>query len=753
MSPPPYFNPVLAGVCLADGSYAYVPSAMGIDALPSETLAGTMLSFPGSNQTYIFGTDPRFVSHQPGMIPLFTANASPEDAWEVRRRAVLRDLARPFLPEQYEARERLIRRLETEGLNEGNAREIGQELERLNLFIPRPPRQRPAEGAPEAAPLSRISESLEREVVRALGSDRVLRDPAEALPDNVELYRFDRTRKIRRAQPLSGSAYSPMDRALIVVDGTPGGTFSIDSMNQTQWDAFRSDVAQRGYAVTNPRLDGTLRTDARTVEYHIIADAIDPATLQFFRENNAYVRVIRYSSAADVAAGRGEVLIDSPRQYLRADLEREGTLHDVGDFVEVRNGETVVRRFPGSQVTNEFYHYLDRLTPERTAEVRVLAESRGWDLSRMNREQGAELLSILQGEQHRWDLEEVHTLIGSEGMRSYYNYGTPERPFGFATPEDFRIFRSDLLESLEGSGLPVSSGEARVILSGSAMNGFSSKGGQFRWSTTTDARGNTRAASDYDIKVVISREVFNQWVERSIAAQPTERLRKALRHYIGKTDGLRWAELPPSFRDALRPLMERYPRLQQVTIALEGGYWHVEDPMADATRIDLTEGLRPSDLVCEAPRDGVGPRVVSEAGLSSTGSSESGPRVVQDTTGIAPPNDADLDARRLLEAEIRRQVPRLAHGHFDGVVRLLAQEVLRARHASGGEVAFDASGHALFPVEGEVTRILEADHRAMAENDRLSLERAATEMRESRERRGMEMDVTRHPDRPIIPGR
>jgi hypothetical protein len=320
-------------------------------------------------------------------------------------------------------------------------------------------------------------------------------------------------------------------------------------------------------------------------------------------------------------------------------------------------------------------------------------------------------------------------------------------------PDDFRVFRSALLESLEGTGLPVGSGEARVILSGSSMNGFSSKGGQFRWSSVTDARGNVRAASDYDIKVVVPRDVFNQWVESSIAAQPTERMRKALRHYIGKTEGLRWAELPPSFRDALRPLMERYPRLQQVTIALEGGYWHVGDPMADATRMELTEGLIRSDLVCEAPRDAAGPRVVSEAGLSGAGSAETGPRVVQDTTGLSAPNDAELESRRLLEAEIRRVVPRLAHGHFDGAVRVLANEILRGRRATGAEVSFDASGRALFPVEAEVTRLLESDRRAMEETDRRTLERAAIEMREDRERRGAEMDITRRPERPMIPGR
>jgi hypothetical protein len=48
------------------------------------------------------------------------------------------------------------------------------------------------------------------------------------------------------------------------------------------------------------------------------------------------------------------------------------------------------------------------------------------------------------------------------------------------------------------------------------------------------------------------------------------------------------------------------------------------------------------------------------------------------------PTEADLEARRLLEAEIRRQVPPLAHGHFDGAVRLLAQQILRERQASGG---------------------------------------------------------------------
>jgi len=152
-------------------------------------------------------------------------------------------------------------------------------------------------------------------------------------------------------------------------------------------------------------------------------------------------------------------------------------------------------------------------------------------------------------------------------------------------------------------------------------------------------------------------------------------------------------------------------------------------------------------MVCTQPSEG-GPRVVAEMPVS-VGSSGGGPRVVQDTTGIAPVSDADLETRRLLEAEIRRQVPSLAHGHFDGAVRVLAREVLRARHASGGEMAFDASGHALFPVEGEVTRILEADRRAMVENDRLTLERTATEMRESRERRGMEMDISERPVRPL----
>ncbi|HSA60354.1 MAG TPA: hypothetical protein VLJ37_11800 [bacterium] len=155
-------------------------------------------------------------------------------------------------------------------------------------------------------------------------------------------------------------------------------------------------------------------------------------------------------------------------------------------------------------------------------------------------------------------------------------------------------------------------------------------------------------------------------------------------------------------------------------------------------------------MVCRQPTEG-GPSVVADTAVS-VGSSGGGPRVVQDTTGIAPANEADLEARRLLEAEIRRQVPALAHGHFDGAVRLLAREVLRARQASGGEVAFDASGRALFPVETEVTRILEADRRAMEENDRLALERAAAEIREAREareRRGMEMDLSERPLRPL----
>lgn len=152
-------------------------------------------------------------------------------------------------------------------------------------------------------------------------------------------------------------------------------------------------------------------------------------------------------------------------------------------------------------------------------------------------------------------------------------------------------------------------------------------------------------------------------------------------------------------------------------------------------------------MVCLQPSEG-GPHVVSEMPVS-VGSSGGGPRMIQDTTGIAPVNEADLEARRLLEAEIRRQVPSLAHGHFNGAVRVLAREILRARQASGGEVAFDVSGRALFPVESEVTRILETDRRAMEANDRLTLERAATEMRESRERRGMEMDISERPVRPL----
>jgi hypothetical protein len=156
-------------------------------------------------------------------------------------------------------------------------------------------------------------------------------------------------------------------------------------------------------------------------------------------------------------------------------------------------------------------------------------------------------------------------------------------------------------------------------------------------------------------------------------------------------------------------------------------------------------------MVCISPTES-GPRLVAVAAVSG-GSSGSGPRVVQDTTGLAVPNDAELESRRLLEAEIRRVVPRLAHGHFDGAVRILANEILRGRRASGGEVAFDASGRALFPVEAEVTRLLESDRLAMEETDRRTLERAATEMREDRERRGTEMDVTRRPERPMIPGR
>ncbi|HEX5036255.1 MAG TPA: hypothetical protein VFX30_03770 [bacterium] len=613
MPPPPYFNPVLSGICMADGNYAYIPSIAGMVDLPVDSLNGHMVSIPGTNQTYIFASDPRYVSYQPGMAPLFSANplGVPEgDVWESRRASVLLDLARPFPPEQYELRDQLIRRLQSEGLNARNAYEIGRQLATLGITIPRPPRAQPAAATVVAEPaLPRISAETEAEVLRELGRTRALQSTAGALPEIIDVYRFDRTRKIRDARPVRGSAYSPMDRTLIVVDGNPGGTFSINDMNQEQWDAFRSDAVHRGYAVTNPRADGSMRTDARTLEYHIVADSVDVATLRYFRENNPYIRVIRYASAADVAAGRGEVLIDSPRQYLRTDLAAEGTVHDVGDFVEVRNGDTVVRRLPRAQVTDAFFHYLDRLSSDRAIEVGRIAREHGWDLSTMNREQGAELLSILQGAEHRWDLEEIHTLIGSEGMRSFYNYGTSEKPFGFATPEDFRTFRTDVFAALEREGLPISTGEARVILSGSAMSGYSTKGGQFRWNETVDALGDTRAPSDYDIKVVVSREVFNQWVERSLAVLPTERLRKGLRHYIGKTDGLRWAELPPEFRDALRPLMEHYPRIQQVTIALEGGYWHELDPQADAMHIDMTEGLRPAAVVPQpanvAPASGV----------------------------------------------------------------------------------------------------------------------------------------------------
>lgn len=596
MSPPPYINPVLSGICLMDGNYAYIPSLVGQEALPAELAHGYMLSTPGSNQTYIFSVDPRFMAYEPGMASLMAPNppslgpvADPvADIWESRRQAVLLDLAKPHPPEQYEIRERLIQRLQTEGLNAGNAQEIGRELASIDLAIPRPPRARPAVTA-EVAPMPRISEDMAREASRALGEGRPLQSVSEALPENVEVYRFDRTRKIREARPVRGAAYSSLDRALIVVDGNPGGTFAIGSMNQTQWDEFRSAAVQRGFAVTNPRSDGTLRTDARTLEYHIIADSIDDATLRYFRESHPYVRVIRYSNVDDISAGRGEVLIDSPRQYLRSELALEGTVHDVGDFVEVRNADTVLRRFPRAQVTNAFYHYDGRLTPARAVELRSVAESRGWDLSTINREQSAELLSILQNGEHRWTLPEIHDLIGSEGMRSFYNYGTEAQPFGFSSAADFQIFRTDVLNSLDAAGLPIHSGEARVILSGSAMSGFSSKGGQFRWSDSLDARGNPRGMSDYDIKVVVSREVFNQWVERSIAAQPTRRAQNALRHYIPNTDGIRWAELPPAFRDALQPLLQSHPRIQQVTIALEGGYWHVQDPMADAPHIELAD--------------------------------------------------------------------------------------------------------------------------------------------------------------------
>jgi hypothetical protein len=142
----------------------------------------------------------------------------------------------------------------------------------------------------------------------------------------------------------------------------------------------------------------------------------------------------------------------------------------------------------------------------------------GRELSSLTESQQKELILHL-AKSRSWKRGDLQDLIGVEGMRSFFGYGT-ELPFGFESVDQWKTFQKKLMTELEAGGIPIHDPRVKVVLQGSSVMGEShstKNGTPYRWKGNPKAeQKDYRRPSDFDIAVIVDQSLFDSFRSKSL---------------------------------------------------------------------------------------------------------------------------------------------------------------------------------------------------------------------------------------------
>lgn len=154
-----------------------------------------------------------------------------------------------------------------------------------------------------------------------------------------------------------------------------------------------------------------------------------------------------------------------------------------------------------------------KLSEDRRQEVADHISGR--ELSSLSRDEQSDLITHLAQEKG-WSLHEMQALIGPEGMSQHLGYGQ-DLPFGFTSRAQFDQFKTELLEAMVEADMPIDGPEVDIFIHGSSVTGASEKlGVPYRWLDDPAVEGKAGEASDLDVGIEVSPEIFTDLVLRKV---------------------------------------------------------------------------------------------------------------------------------------------------------------------------------------------------------------------------------------------
>lgn len=170
----------------------------------------------------------------------------------------------------------------------------------------------------------------------------------------------------------------------------------------------------------------------------------------------------------------------------------------------------------------------DNLSAERHMELREWLAASGRSLDSLQSQDVSTMIRDLQ-EYRAWTLQDAQDLVGPEGMRAMFYYGDAI-PFGFDSEGQFRDFARVLVSELHAASVPLFDGEGRsnpevrIVIHGSAVRGRSSeRETSYRWNIQMGPDGSPIKASDIDIAIIVSPELYDRYVEARRGEHRAER--------------------------------------------------------------------------------------------------------------------------------------------------------------------------------------------------------------------------------------